>query len=127
MRAGYIENWTYHTTYSGSPQGGIISPILANIYLNELDKFAENTAKEFYKERDRVHNKEYDDMLSVLHSVKYQLKTATGQQKSHLLKQRKELQKELRKIPCASKTDKVMKYIRYADDFIISVKGEKAD
>lgn len=36
LKAGYIENWKYNTTYSGTPQGGICSPILANIYLNEL-------------------------------------------------------------------------------------------
>ena len=35
--AGYIENWTFHNTYSGTPQGGIISPILANIYLDKFD------------------------------------------------------------------------------------------
>ena len=34
-----MEDWKYYGTYSGCPQGGIISPILANIYLNELDKF----------------------------------------------------------------------------------------
>lgn len=127
LRAGYMENWKYHTTYSGCPQGGIISPILANIYLNELDKFAEKTAKKYYKGRDRVRTKEYDDLSSVIGSIRKELKTATGQRKSELLKQRKMLRKQLRKIPCASQTDKVMKYIRYADDFIIGVKGEKDD
>ncbi len=127
LRAGYMENWKYHTTYSGCPQGGIISPILANIYLNELDKFAEKTAKKYHKDRDRVHTKEYDDLSSVLGSIRKELKTATGQRKSELLKQRKMFRKQLRKIPCASQTDKVMKYIRYADDFIIGVKGEKSD
>ena len=48
LKAGYMEDWQYHATYSGCPQGGIVSPILANIYLNELDKFVEKTAKEFY-------------------------------------------------------------------------------
>ena len=38
LKAGYVENWKYNKTYSGTPQGGIVSPILANIYLNELDK-----------------------------------------------------------------------------------------
>lgn len=38
LKAGYMEDWKYHETYSGCPQGGIISPILANIYLNELDR-----------------------------------------------------------------------------------------
>ncbi len=41
LKAGYAEEWKYYGTYSGCPQGGIISPILANIYLNELDKFVE--------------------------------------------------------------------------------------
>lgn len=127
LRAGYIEDWKYHTTYSGSPQGGIISPLLANIYLNELDKFAEKTAKAFYKKRDREHTKEYDAVMNALVLVKYHLKKATGQQKSDLLKQKKRLQRQLRKIPCSSQTDKVMKYVRYADDFIIGVKGDKID
>ena len=41
LKAGYMEDWKYHETYSGCPQGGIISPILANIYwiyVNTLDK-----------------------------------------------------------------------------------------
>ena len=127
LRAGYMEDWKYHTTYSGCPQGSIISPILANIYLNELDKFADKTAKEYYKYRDRVRTKEYDNLSGVIASVRKQLKTATGQRKSALLKQMKKLRKQLLKIPCTSQTDKVMKYIRYADDFIIGVKDEKSD
>ena len=39
LNAGYIEKWTFHNTYSGTPQGGIISPILANIYLDKFDKY----------------------------------------------------------------------------------------
>ena len=38
LKAGYMEDWKFYGTYRGCPQGGIISPILANIYLNELDK-----------------------------------------------------------------------------------------
>ena len=42
-----MEDWNYHNTYSGTPQGSIISPILANIYLNELDKFMAEYAEKF--------------------------------------------------------------------------------
>jgi group II intron reverse transcriptase/maturase len=41
LKAGYMDDWKYHDTYSGTPQGGILSPLLANIVLNELDQFVE--------------------------------------------------------------------------------------
>ena len=41
LRAGYLEQWRYHATLSGSPQGGIVSPLLANVYLDRLDKHIE--------------------------------------------------------------------------------------
>jgi group II intron reverse transcriptase/maturase len=41
LEAGYMEDWQYHRTYSGVPQGGVLSPLLANIYLHELDTFVE--------------------------------------------------------------------------------------
>ena len=57
LNAGYIENWTFHNTYSGTPQGGIISPILANIYLDKLDKFMMEYAQKFNKGRKHKPNK----------------------------------------------------------------------
>ncbi len=32
LKAGYVEDWRYHQTYSGGPQGGNLSPVLSNIY-----------------------------------------------------------------------------------------------
>jgi len=127
LKCGYMESWQYHATYSGCPQGGIASPILANIYLNELDKFAKTTAEKFYKQKDSAYTKEYNKISGLITKVKKQLNTATGQEKTDLLKQLKALKSERMKTPCAPKTDKVMKYIRYADDFIIGVKGDKSD
>ena len=43
LKAGYLEEWKYRPTLSGTPQGGIVSPLLANIYLDRLDKFVEQT------------------------------------------------------------------------------------
>ena len=41
LKAGYLEDWQYHESLSGCPQGGVVSPILSNIYLNRLDEFVE--------------------------------------------------------------------------------------
>ena len=60
LKAGYLENWVYHSTYSGTPQGGILSPILANIYLHELDMFVEKLKKDFYKSPEAQYTREYN-------------------------------------------------------------------
>ncbi|MDL2232207.1 group II intron reverse transcriptase/maturase [Ruminococcaceae bacterium OttesenSCG-928-L11] len=127
LKAGYMEDWKYHATYSGCPQGGIVSPILSNIYLNELDKFAAKVAVDYFKPKDRPHSVEYDRVAGKRNYAKKLLKTASGQRKAELLKEVRILTSKLRKTPYSPKTDKVMKYIRYADDFIIGVKGSKAD
>jgi len=41
LKAGYLEDWEYHETLSGVPQGGVVSPVLSNIYLNKLDEYVE--------------------------------------------------------------------------------------
>ena len=127
LKAGYMEDWQYHTTYSGCPQGGIVSPLLANIYLNELDKFVEKMSKEFYRPKERYRTPEYDTILHQQVKARKQLKTAKGAEKAALQKQLKTLKAELLKTPCTSTTDKVIKYIRYADDFMIGVRGDKSD
>lgn len=64
LKAGYMEDWVYHNTYSGTPQGSIISPILANIYLNELDVFMDEYSKRFNTGKCRRRSKAYQSKLS---------------------------------------------------------------
>jgi len=78
LKAGYMENWKYYVTYSGTPQGGIVSPIFANIYLHELDKYVIQLEEAFYRPRTQPHTDEYNRVTNKLKAVKRKLKTAEG-------------------------------------------------
>jgi retron-type reverse transcriptase len=41
LTAGYLEDWKWNATLSGAPQGGVVSPLLSNIYLHKLDEYVE--------------------------------------------------------------------------------------
>lgn len=125
LKAGYMEDWRYNNTHSGTPQGGIISPLFANIYLHELDKFAVQMAKDFDTPRSQVKTTEYNRIQKKLSKISVALKTADESEKAVLLERRKILRTELLKTPCKSQTDKKIKYVRYADDFLIGVNGSK--
>lgn len=58
LRSGYMEDWKWNRTYSGAAQGSVISPILANIYMNELDKFMAEYKKQFDTGKKRANNAE---------------------------------------------------------------------
>ena len=127
LKAGYMENWKYHQTYSGTPQGGILSPILANIYLNELDKEVEKIKKSFDKKSDRIYTKEYQMLTTQKHKLVKKLHLAKPEEKSTIIKEIKEVQKRILKTPAKQQTDKKLSYVRYADDFLIAVNGNKKD
>ena len=90
MKAGYLEDWTFHNTFSGTPQGGIVSPILVNIYLDRLEEFMMGI---------------HPEQLNVIHRTRLQIPSFDEMDNGY----------------------KRLKYVRYADDFLIGVIGSKED
>lgn len=132
LNAGYIEDWVFHNTYSGTPQGGIISPILANIYLDKFDKYVEEYIKSFdkgsYKRTERAEQKKIRKEIACL--VK-KLETEEDEtNRNETFTEIRELRKQKFSIPYSNEMDdrfKRLKYVRYADDFLIGVIGSKED
>lgn len=127
LTAGYVENWKYNSTYSGTPQGGIVSPILANIYLNELDKYVETLQSAFEKPSEEYYTRDYERANNRLDKLHAKIKKADGEVRKRLIAQYQELRKEKLKIPAKANTDKKIRYVRYADDFLIGVYGNKQE
>ncbi|MEY8322015.1 reverse transcriptase/maturase family protein [Lachnospiraceae bacterium 46-61] len=131
LNAGYLEDWKYHKTYSRTPQGGIISPILANIYLDELDKYIKSYAEKFNIGKERKRNSEYRKLEVQRGKLVRKLKSFTDkEQKQEIIKQIKLLEQKRRYVPYSEAMDKNYKrlqYTRYVDDFLIDVIGSKAD
>lgn len=131
LNAGYVEDFVFHNTYSGTPQGGIISPILANIYLDKLDKYMNEYIQNFKKGNDRKRTTEYRKNETDLAKARKNLKNANNEtQRENAIEQIRKLEKERVNIPHSNPMDenyRRLTYVRYADDFICGVIGSKDD
>ncbi len=117
LNAGYCEEWTYHPSLSGSPQGGIVSPILSNIYMDRLDKYVEETLIPIYtrghRRKGHPHYKRIGDMVDYY-------------RKKGQLDKAEDLRREMQQYPSQDPKDpdyRRLRYIRYADDFLLGLAG----
>jgi len=121
LDAGYMEDWTLNQTLSGVPQGGVISPILSNILLDKLDKFVETTLIPRYsKGKERRENLLYRSLLN----------KSLRQRRKGNVKEAEELRKQFQQIPSKDAYDpdfRRLKYVRYADDFLLGFIGPKSE
>ncbi|HET0584299.1 TPA: group II intron reverse transcriptase/maturase [Streptococcus pneumoniae] len=131
LNAGYVEDWKFYKTYSGTPQGGIISPILANIYLDKFDKYMTDYVKNFCQGKYRKRTPEYRQNEIALGKARRALEcVSTENQRQEVIQRIRQLEKERVLIPHSDPMDSSFKrltYTRYADDFICGVIGSKED
>ena len=121
LKAGYLEDWKYHETLSGCPQGGVVSPILSNIYLSKLDEFAETVLiPQYTRGGRRKENPEYG-------KARYRLRQA--RRKGDRAEARR-CQRQTRALPFGDPDDpgyRRLRYSRYADDHLLGFTGPKAE
>lgn len=122
LSAGYMEDWRYFQTYSGTPQGGVISPLLANIYLHELDRFVEHELIPAFTvgDRRRKGNPAYNRL-----EWQWQKARAAGDRERARV-----LNVQRKKLPYYDPQDPTyrrLRYTRYADDFLLGFTGPKCE
>jgi group II intron reverse transcriptase/maturase len=121
LRAGYLEDWQWHPTYSGSPQGGVCSPVLSNIYLDKLDQYVETMLLPAYNRgQRRASNPAYN-------ALEYPLARAT---RKGTAQQSATLRQQRRRLPSQDPNDphyRRLRYVRYADDWLLGFVGPKAE
>ncbi len=124
LKAGYVEDWRYHRTYSGVPQGGNLSPLLSNVYLNELDQTIREKMATFNNGRARKTNPAYKRASNEVARAKKKARQ-TGEWSAY-----KALRKKMLSLPSGDHQDpdyRRLFYSRYADDFLLAVIGTKQE
>lgn len=126
LQAGVMEAGNRKPNYSGTPQGGIASPILANIVLHELDQWLEsqgvNPPVETVAQKNARSNPRYTRLyyrnVTLRRYLDGQRKIPAGLTVEQI---RQELRENLKQLKCETRNlpRQVTFYVRYADDFLV--------
>jgi retron-type reverse transcriptase len=115
LKAGYLEDWRFDKTLSGTPQGGVVSLVLSNIYLDRLDKFVEETLlADCNRGTRRRRNPRYRALYE----------HAKRQDRKGRRDEAERLRKQMRGLPSKDPQDpeyRRLRYVRYADDFLLGL------
>jgi group II intron reverse transcriptase/maturase len=121
LESGYLEEWTFNKTLSGCPQGGVISPILSNIYLNKLDQYVEQVLiPKHTRGEKRADNPQYTQLKEKARHLRRKGRTEEA----------KELRQQFQKLPSFDPHDKGyqrLHYVRYADDTLFGFVGTRQE
>jgi group II intron reverse transcriptase/maturase len=121
LQAGYLDDWVWHETLSGAPQGGVASPILSNIYLHRLDKYVETVLiPEYTRGTNRAPNPDYQEVEKQLARARRRGDRPTV----------RALRQQRRSLPSKDPSDpgfRRLRYVRYCDDHLLGFTGPKAE
>jgi group II intron reverse transcriptase/maturase len=121
LKAGYLEDWVWNATLSGAPQGGVVSPVISNIYLHKLDEFVEKTLiPEYTRAKLRARNPEYRKVEQAI--VRARRRGDRAEVRS--------LYRRLHSLPSQDPNDpndRRLRYVRYCDDTLLGFVGPKAE